>query len=234
MTIPRGPHPSPGEVAWPCGLSSPFAWAFRIGGASWGPGLPRPPRNQGPGWPCNPCCVPLASTRFPFPLIEFLHPLQPFCSYRKLPYHCGCTVQAETPTTPARENMVVNGPAEGRSDRLHCACARASPRPLPSRFIFQPCFLKPNGRKPRERWEPCLPRPHLFPALSWYLFRPPVSSVPFPVGSTLGPLDLALRWSRWESQIFLLPRPSPTGSNPRGFRSCAGIARCARSSAGTR
>uniref|UniRef100_A0A8C2R2I5 DNA/RNA-binding protein KIN17 n=1 Tax=Capra hircus TaxID=9925 RepID=A0A8C2R2I5_CAPHI len=43
-----------------------------------------------------------------------------------------------------------------------------------------------------------------------------------------------LWWSRWGSQIFSPRRLSPTGSSPRGFRSCAGIARCARSSAGTR
>lgn len=143
MTTPRGPHPAPARLR-----SAVTLWSLELFHVS-SPNRrrflrPRPPRDQGPGSSCDPCCVPVASTRSPFPLIEFFHPLQPFRSYRKLPYHCGCTAQAETPTTPARENMVVNGPAEGRSDRPHCACARASPRPLLSRFLFQPRFLGPN------------------------------------------------------------------------------------------
>uniref|UniRef100_A0A7M4DY06 DNA/RNA-binding protein KIN17 n=1 Tax=Crocodylus porosus TaxID=8502 RepID=A0A7M4DY06_CROPO len=38
----------------------------------------------------------------------------------------------------------------------------------------------------------------------------------------------------WASRISSALRPSPTASSPRGFRSCAGTARCARSSVATR
>uniref|UniRef100_A0A8I3MD28 DNA/RNA-binding protein KIN17 n=3 Tax=Canis lupus TaxID=9612 RepID=A0A8I3MD28_CANLF len=123
------------------------------------------------------------------------------------------------------------GAAEGRSDRPHRACAGPSRRARPPRSLPQSRFLPPPTAKPRERWRGlCLPRPHLLPALGPPTQLPSASGWR---GAGLGE-SCRCRWSRWESPISLPRRPLPTGSSPRGFRSCAGTARCARSSAGTR
>lgn len=146
--------------------------------------------------------------------------------------HCGCTAQAESPAAPARGNMAAPAWFEGRSDRLHSACAGAPQ--LPSHLVFS-CSLA-SSRHTAESIASfgALPGPHLRLARGCYLPLPPrpASSASGCQGPAFQAVSVLC--SRWESQISLPLRPSPTGSNPRVFRNCAGIARCARSNAGTR
>lgn len=229
MTTPRGPHAPPRLRRR--GLTSPAPKPSRALPGSCSPAA-RASAGRGLGG-LQPRSRP---TRLhPVCLPELLHPSQPSRSRRELPYHCGCTAQAERPATPARENMVAPARLKVGQTGLTAPARKLPHEPRPPRRLLQSRFFPLGGVKTRERWGPSIPRLHLLPIRGEYLSRPPrpFSPVPLPVARALGPRKLPL-WSRWGSRIFLPRRPSPTGSNPRGFRSCAGIARCARSSAGTR
>lgn len=96
---------------------------------------------RGTGGPASPRprFVSVASTRLLFPLTELLRPSQRSRPDRKLPYHCGCTAQAETPATPARENMVLPAPLKVAQSGL---TARAQPTsPAPSHLASSPVSL---------------------------------------------------------------------------------------------
>ncbi|XP_045444582.1 DNA/RNA-binding protein KIN17 isoform X5 [Pipistrellus kuhlii] len=130
--------------------------------------------------------------------------------------------------------MVVLAPLKVGQTGL-AAHARELPTPLPAPLPSSVSFPDAERRQTSRafRAQPSEAPPSSGAGL---VFVPPtpIGSIPLPVVWALGSRGILLRWSRWESQIFLPRRPLPTGSNPRAFRSCAGIARCARSSVGTR
>lgn len=229
-TTPLGPHPAPARLRRR-GATSPSPLPSRALLCSERLLQPGCPGLRGTGaWPAlrprfRPTRLP---TRFPYPSPPI--PLVPAATGH---YHCGCTVQAERPATPARENMVAPAPLKVGQTGLtaHARKLRYVPRPPPVSLSLASSrrtegslasFRRPASRGPAS-------------------FRlaggvcPSHSRLPCSASGRLGagPGRL-LWWSRWGSQIFSPRRLSPTGSSPRGFRSCAGIARCARSSAGTR
>lgn len=238
MTAPRGPHPAPprlrrrGETLLsPQSLRAPSPDRRRF----LQPGLPGASAGQEAWQALRPSSSPTRLHSLPLPpdrALPFLATL-PVLPQAAIPLRLHGPGREPRDARPREHGDT--GPAEGRSDRPHRAGAGPPRRALPPRFLLQSRLLPPDGGKPRERWrEASLPRPHLLPARGWYLPRPRPSQLHSASGWPGASAKLSLPWSRWASQISLPLRPSPTGSNPRGFRSCAGIARCARSSAGTR
>ena len=144
MSTPRGPHAAPARLRR---RGAPFP----VPSASCSPGSGAS-EGPGPGRPCDPGSVPLASTRFPCPVPEPLRPSQPSRSHRELPYHCGCTAQAESPARPAGENMVIPGLLKVDQPGLTAPARKLPHAPRPPRGLIQSRFFPQDGTKPRERW----------------------------------------------------------------------------------
>jgi hypothetical protein len=183
-------------------------------------------QDQGPTWALRPWVSPTHPTPLPSHLSEFFRPSR---SSRQLPYHCGCKAKADSRATLPRENLMVPTLLKvGQTGLL----ARAQ-KLLYTPALFACPFSLASSRQEERSLASVGVQSSQAPPLSGCQVCP-AYSVPLPVGGTLCFRKWSLLWSRWGSQIFLLPRPSPTGSNPKDFRSCAGIVRCARSSAGMR
>lgn len=140
MTTPLGPHPAPARLRRR-GATSPSPLPSRALLCSERLLQPGCPGLRGTGaWPAlrprfRPTRLP---TRFPYPSSPL--PLVPAATSH---YHCGCTVQAERPATPARENMVAPAPLKVGQTGLtaHARKLRYVPRPhprLPESRFFPP------------------------------------------------------------------------------------------------
>lgn len=145
-------------------------------------GCPGPPRGSGPSRPCGPRPAPLASTRVRAPRTELCHSSRRSPPSRKLPYHCGCTAQAESPATPARENMVPPAPLKVGQTGL-TAPARGLPDAPAHRALSR--SLASSRRRRRSLASVgggCASRG----PTSFRLWAHPPSFLPLPVGGALG------------------------------------------------